>query len=120
MEITLLLVLMGSSVAFTLLSFILKDVIALRLISGMLLVGFSLSVLLPVMWVGFTSTGVSTYVTSTAGDPGRLGEVEILSLGFGLVGVFQILYGLILMVKLAFTQTNPDNYALNPDAEAYI
>jgi hypothetical protein len=119
MEHTLLLVLMGSSVLITLLSFDLKDVIALRFISGMFLVGTALAVLMPVLFVGFGSTNVIPYAASAAGDPGRSGEVEIISLGFGLVGMFQFIYGLILMIKLAFGQSADSNNALNPDAEAY-
>jgi hypothetical protein len=118
MEHTLLLVLMGSTVLFTILSFIQAKVIALRFISGMFLIGTALVVLMPVMFVGFTSTGVSTYVTSAAGDPGRSGEIEVISLGFGLLGFFQFIYALILMLQLAFAPAH-DNTP-NPDGEAYV
>lgn len=120
MEHTLLLLLMGSSVLITLLSFDLGNVIVLRLISGMFLVGTSLVVLLPVLYIGFGSQNVITYGASAAGDPGTEGTKEILSLGFGLVGMFQIVYSLVLMLRLAFAPVSQETNTPNPDAEAYV
>jgi hypothetical protein len=105
MEFVLMAMLMATAVLFTLLSFILPNVIVLRLISGMLLISFALVVNFPTLMVGFGSLNPITYGTSQAGDPGRSGELEVFTIGFGLIGVFQILWSLVLMLKLVFPST---------------
>lgn len=111
---------LGGSFLITILSFIKGEVITLRLISGLFLVATALSSFFPVMFVGFTSTGVSTYVTSTSGDPGRTDEPWTIGAALGFVGVFQIIYAFKLMLDLAFMPVNSQTSLVVDQGSEYL
>jgi len=79
-----------------------KDIISLRLFSAMMLYATAVAISAPMMFVGWTSTGVGTYISSQAGDPGRAAELEIYQEGFGYTAGYQLVYAFVLMSKYVF------------------
>ena len=98
---------------------IFKDIIALRFFSALMLYGAMTGVSATVMFVGFGSTSVITYATSQAGDPGRLGELEVFQDGFGYMAVWQIFWGFILMAKYVFSGGKGEMNEIDAHAERY-